>query len=108
MNSLSISKCLNVVRNFVILIPLILGLLSCKSQTENKSVYYNLKEALEDAQKVQRLDLTATNLDSFPTEIRNFKNLVYLNLSRNKIKTIPPWLSELKNLRNIDLSTLAS
>jgi len=42
-------------------------------------------------------------LNQFPEEIRNLKNLKYLNLDFNYIKDIPSWIIELSNLELISL-----
>ena len=66
--------------------------------------YSNLDEAKAAPDQVIKLVLTKKKLTEFPPEIRQFKNLQYLDLSKNKIKTIPDWISELKNLQVLILS----
>ena len=51
--------------------------------------------------KVIRINYT--NLDTFPVFIREYKTLVELDLSNNKIKSIPHWIVELEYLESINL-----
>jgi internalin A len=70
-----------------------------------------LKEALE--YNLQRLDLSDCGLNEIPEQVFNLKGLVFLNLSsdpnsdevfRNKIEVLPSRLTELKNLKTLDVS----
>lgn len=70
-----------------------------------------LKEALEHS--LQRLDLSDCGLTEIPNEVFRLKGLVYLNLSsdsssdevfQNKIEVLPSELSELKDLKTLDVS----
>ena len=42
-------------------------------------------------------------LKEFPNEIRLMDSLVYLDLSHNRIDSIPHWINELKHLKYIKL-----
>lgn len=66
--------------------------------------YTSLAEALKHPDAVLYLDLSKQKLKEFPVEIFKFKNLVSLNLSKNKIEVIPVEISGLKKLEELDLS----
>lgn len=64
-------------------------------------VYYNLLEALSNPLEVFSLDLSKNQLKEFPDEIFEFKNLRYLNLSSNKIQTLPYSIDSLTYLTEL-------
>ena len=70
-------------------------------QTELDSVkeYHSLESALREPDKVYRLQLTRKKLKEVPPEIRQLKNLNALDLGRNKLKDLPEWLGELAYLQ---------
>jgi hypothetical protein len=72
-------------------------------QANNPKVYRDLEEALENKETVEVLVLTRLNLDTFPSQILDFKNLRILNLSFNRLKKIPPTISKLQKLERIAL-----
>jgi len=49
--------------------------------------------------KIIGLSLRNQNLSIFPNQIRNMKDLEYLDLSKNQIREIPDWIDELKKLK---------
>lgn len=51
-----------------------------------------------------KIDLSNSNLKTFPTELLKCKNLKKLNLSNNKISNVPKEIALLSRLENIDLS----
>jgi Leucine-rich repeat (LRR) protein len=51
-----------------------------------------------------KLVLEKQKFTEFPKEIRDFKNLQYLDLSKNKIKEVPEWIGELTSLQWLILS----
>ena len=65
--------------------------------------YYSLTEALKDPLSVQKLDLSMQKLTVFPEEILQLKNLVCLDLSFNKIPTLPATFSTLTNLKVVNI-----
>jgi internalin A len=84
-------------------------MLSAQEVIESK-LEKRLKEALE--YNLQRLDLSDCGLNEIPEQVFNLKGLVYLNLSsdsnsdevfRNKIEVLPSRLTELKNLKTLDV-----
>src|SRR4051812_23270631 len=64
--------------------------------------YYSLEDALKDSLGVQKLDLSMQKLTAFPVEILKLKNLVCLDLSFNKIPTLPATFSSLTNLKVVN------
>jgi len=48
---------------------------------------------------VVKLSLRNQNLTQFPKQIRQLKNLEYLNLGKNLISEVPEWINELKKLK---------
>lgn len=66
--------------------------------------YFTLAQAKQNPDKVVKLVLTKQKLTEFPEDIRQFKNLQYLDLSKNKIKKLPDWIGELTSLRFLILS----
>jgi hypothetical protein len=67
-------------------------------------IYRSLAEASVNPEKVFRLNLSKSRLDSFPMQIIAFKNLRELDLSKNKIVEIPPEIGELVNLERLNLA----
>jgi len=66
--------------------------------------YTDLKLALENKDKVVRLNLRKQKLKSFPMEILRFKNLQYLDLGKNSIEILPDSIVSLKKLQYLNLS----
>ena len=58
-------------------------------------VYTDLATAAKNPELVYQLDLKKKRLTKVPAEIRQFKNLQVLNLSKNKLEQLPEWFSEL-------------
>lgn len=67
-------------------------------------VYNSIEEALKSPDKVVVLDLKYKQLDAFPKEITQFKNLEQLDLAHNQITSIPAWVGELSGLRTLALN----
>jgi Leucine-rich repeat (LRR) protein len=59
----------------------------------------NLDSALKHPDAVIKLVLKRKHLKAFPMEILQFKNLQYLDISKNSIKEIPEGIGQLKNLQ---------
>lgn len=57
--------------------------------------YYSIASAMKEPDKVYRLQLTKKKLKEVPPEIRQLKNLNALDLGRNKLRELPEWLGEL-------------
>ena len=66
--------------------------------------YTNLQEALKNPEAVTKLILRKQHLKSFPKEILQFKNLQYLDISKNSISELPDSLDLLSNLQYLACS----
>lgn len=94
----------------VLLLVLLMGYKLCSAQLldslslDTIRAYTSLEEAKAYPDKVIKLVLTKHKLTEFPEELRQFKNLQYLDLSKNKIKTVPIWIGELTSLQKLVLS----
>jgi Leucine-rich repeat (LRR) protein len=66
--------------------------------------FTSIDQAKLDPDKVIKLVLSKKKLTEIPEEIRQFKNLQYLDLSRNKLKKLPSWIGELHSLQTLVLS----
>lgn len=67
-------------------------------------IYDNLQEALQNPDKVYRLDLRRNKLKTFPMEILKLKNLQELDLSKNNLKELPEEIGTLTNLQVLNIS----
>ena len=66
--------------------------------------FLSLKQAsLKNADSVQYLKITRQKLTHLPKEIYRYKNLVALDLSKNKIKNIPDSISNFDQLEMVNL-----
>ena len=61
--------------------------------------FYSIESAMKEPDKVYRLQLTKKKLKEVPPEIRQLKNLNALDLGRNKLKELPEWLGELQYMQ---------
>ncbi len=67
-------------------------------------IFRSLKEAMLSPEKVYRLNLSKTKLDSFPQEVLLMTNLVELDLSKNKLEEIPAGIGTLVHLKRLNLA----
>ena len=67
-------------------------------------VYDDLHKALQEPEKVYRLNLSKQKLSIFPEEIIQFKNLQELNLSKNRIDSLPEKICTLAYLQILNVS----
>lgn len=74
------------------------------SQLSVAPVYYNLAQALQNPDKVYRLNLSKKKLKTFPLQILELKNLQELNLSKNKIDSLPKRIGTLTHLQILNVS----
>jgi len=74
------------------------------NQLEQQPVYTSLSEALKTPEKVYRLDLSKQKLQSIPKELFSLYNLQELILAKNKIQQIPPEIGNLTNLQKLNVS----
>ncbi len=65
--------------------------------------YKNIEDAKKNPEKVFVLNLADKELNEFPKEILNFKNLQKLVLFGNKIKSLPKEINQLEKLQFLDL-----
>lgn len=88
----------------------ILSALFCQAQTsdliynDSTYIYRSMKEALIHPEKVFRLNLSKSKLDTIPLEIFQMTNLIELDLSKNKIEEIQPLIGNLINLERLSMS----
>jgi Leucine-rich repeat (LRR) protein len=73
------------------------------SSTSGKE-YFSLEEALKQAGKVKRLNLSNQQIQIPDTVWSKFTNLEYLSLKNDHLKKIPVGICNLKNLKVLDLS----
>lgn len=64
----------------------------------------SLSEALQQKETIQKLDLSMQKMTTLPLEVTQLKNLQCLDLSFNKFGTLPPELANLKNLTYLNLA----
>ena len=67
-------------------------------------IYRSIEEIKAHPERVFRLNLSRTKLDSFPQEIFACTNLVELDLSKNKIEEIPKEIGQLVNLERLSMA----
>ena len=67
-------------------------------------IYRSLSAALENPDRVYRLNLSRHKLKIFPPDILKLYNLRELDLSRNKLDSIPKEIGKLSNLQRLVLS----
>lgn len=71
--------------------------------------FRNLDDAKAFRSKVTRIDISGDELNVFPKDIYEFKNLTHLTLQSNDVLTeIPAGISSLKNLRSLTLGYLGN
>ena len=68
-------------------------------------VYYSLKKALRNAEKVYKLNLSNTELKEIPADVFKLKELRYLFLDSNQISTIP---HEIKSLEKLEVLSIGN
>jgi Leucine-rich repeat (LRR) protein len=64
----------------------------------------DLNVALQNPDAVVKLVLRKKKFKEFPMELLQFKNLQYLDISKNSIKSLPDSISKLKNLQHLACS----
>lgn len=89
-----------------VLTVVIAGLLikNKEADKKQKSSFYALEEAKLKSDLVEELDLSNKQLNKFPDEILQFRNLKFLTLSHNDIHEIPNEINKLHKLIGLDLS----
>ncbi|UOQ96718.1 hypothetical protein MUN81_15895 [Hymenobacter sp. 5317J-9] len=66
-----------------------------------RPAFNNLQKAAYEPMSVEYLDLRSNNLKALPAEVKNFKNLVGINLSKNNLRKFPMELLDLPNLQYV-------
>ncbi len=78
------------------------------SELRKVATFKNIKSALEKPDEVYKLSFRVSNspgIKTFPLELKQFKNLQYLDCSQcNRLKEIPDWIGESENLQVLILS----
>lgn len=75
-------------------------------KAEEKGHYQNLTKALKNPTDVQTLDLSNNKLITLPKEIGQLKELEWLSLSKNQLKTLPKEIETLKKLEELFLDDI--
>jgi Leucine-rich repeat (LRR) protein len=65
---------------------------------------YSVSDAMKQKEKVQKLDLSMQKMTSLPLEVTQLKNLQCLDLSFNRFGTLPAEFANLKNLTYLNLT----
>lgn len=65
---------------------------------------HGLLSEIGDIDSLEKLDFSDCGLTEIPNSIQNLKNLKYLKLRNNQIKSAPDWLNKLLCLQFLDLS----
>lgn len=74
-----------------------------QNTVDGYKIYRNLKKAVKHKDQVEAIFLTSKDLEVFPEEIFEMKNLKIINLTNNAISSIPEGISELKHLEKLDM-----
>ncbi|MCX6232133.1 MAG: leucine-rich repeat domain-containing protein [Bacteroidetes bacterium] len=75
-----------------------------KEQLEQQAVYTSVYEAMKHPEKVYRLDLSKQKLQTIPKGVFTLYNLQELILAKNKLHEIPQEIGNLTNLQKLDVS----
>ena len=65
--------------------------------------FRSIESAMKNPEQVYRLDLSGQKLRTIPEEVKQLRNLNALTLNRNKLKELPDWLGELSNMQELGL-----
>lgn len=96
---------MNLIKGLIIVLMFSTNLLVSQNPWFDLATYNSLKETKEvDPLEVQKLILKGEKLTKFPEELRAFKNLKFLDLTKNKIDHIPSWINELNQLECLILN----
>ncbi|MEI6694913.1 MAG: leucine-rich repeat domain-containing protein [Bacteroidota bacterium] len=75
-----------------------------QNQLDEQPVFTSISEALKNPEKVYRMDLSKQKLQTLPKAIFGLYNLQELNLAKNKLVEIPPEIGNLTNLQKLNVS----
>ncbi|WP_061206220.1 E-cadherin-binding leucine-rich repeat protein LRR20 [Leptospira santarosai] len=73
-------------------------------KAQEKENYKDLAEALQNPKEVRILDLSRNRLTTLPKEIGKLQTLQKLDLSRNRLITLSKEIERLQNLLSLDLN----
>ncbi|EKR38098.1 leucine rich repeat protein [Leptospira interrogans serovar Hebdomadis str. R499] len=90
----------------IIISLLFLIYLSCEIQAEKikPGTYRDLTKALKNPLDVRVLNLSSQKLTTLPKEIKQLQNLKSLDLANNQFKTLPKEIGQLQNLQWLKLN----
>jgi Leucine-rich repeat (LRR) protein len=74
-------------------------------EADTARVYRSMESALQNPEKVYKLNLSKKKLRNVPPEIYKLTNLKELDLSKNKIKELPAEIGQLQSLERLNLSS---
>ncbi len=74
------------------------------TRADSNRVYTSMKAVLASEKPIFRLDLTRSRLKKIPPEVFELTELRELILDRNKIKEVPADITKLKNLEKLSIS----
>jgi len=100
------------VRREAILLLFFLVSLLAKAQDEpsvqliddTNYIYRSVSVAMQNPEKVFRLNLSKTKLKEIPADVFKLKNLRELDLSKNRLDSVPAAIGELTNLTSLNIS----
>ncbi len=75
-----------------------------QNQLDEQPIFTSISEALKNPEKVYRLDLSKQKLQSLPKAVFGLYNLQELNLAKNKLFEIPQEIGNLTNLQKLNVS----
>ena len=73
------------------------------AKTATQTEYKSLERALQNPDKVYRLNLSGMMMTELPADIAKLKNLQYLDLSFNQLDSLPKELCTLNNLETLNV-----
>lgn len=75
-----------------------------QNRPDPNRLFETLDEALEEPYAVRNLTLAESELDSVPYALTKLVNLEWLDLSSNRLTTVPPFVFAMPSLKNLTLN----
>lgn len=72
-------------------------------ELDSSKVYNSIAKGLKNPEHVFHLDLSKQKLKELPGEVHQFKNLITLNLEKNKLKSLPE-MRHFKKMEELNIS----